>query len=124
VSPTTPGDAARARELFGKIDRRLDSEPELARRVSEALRRASEAPRSSNRRAAAALDPTALHRKDPGGLRPALEGLELDQLKDIVSQYAMDPSKLALKWKRPERLIDLICSVAEQRARKGDAFRS
>lgn len=119
-SPT----ARQARELFAALDSRLDSDPAFARRVVEALRKVSEPPRSSNRRAAAVLDPAVVFRKDPAALRPALNALTIDQMKDIVSQYAMDPRRLALKWKTPERLIDLIVSVTEQRASKGDAFRS
>jgi len=117
-------DAARARALFADLDGRLDGDEALAHRVLEALRRAAEGPRSSNRRTPAVLDPSELHRQAPGELRAALQPLTVDQLKDIVSQYAMDPRKLALKWKTPARLIELIVTVTEQRARKGDAFRS
>lgn len=117
-------DADRARELFAGLDRRLDGDPALARRVADALRKVTDGPRSSNRRAAAVLDPGLVYRGNPTALRPALGGLSVDQLKDIVSQYAMDPSKLALKWKSSDRLIELIATVTEQRAHKGDAFRS
>jgi len=121
-----PGSAAadQARALFAELDSRLESDPLLARRVVEALRKATEPPKSSNRRAPAVLDPGAVYRQDPALLRPALNALTIDQMKDIVSQYAMDPRRLALKWKTPERLVDLIVSVTEQRASKGDAFRS
>ena len=117
-------DAQRARALFAKLDSRLDRDRALARRVADALHKAADPPRSSNRRTAAVLDPSVVFRERPEGLRAALAPLTLDQLKDIVSQYAMDPRKLALKWKTTDRLIDLIVTVTEQRARKGDAFRS
>jgi hypothetical protein len=116
--------ARQARELFSALDSRLDGDPLLARRLVDALRRVSQEPKASNRRAAAVLDPAVIYRNDPSALRPALDALTIDQMKDIVSQYAMDPRRLALKWKTPERLIDLIVSVTEQRASKGDAFRS
>jgi len=121
-----PGSAAarQARALFADLEARLDGDPLLARRVVEALRKVSEPPRSSNRRPAAVLDPGAVYRQDPAALRPALNALTIDQMKDSVSQYAMDPRRLALKWKTPQRLVDLIVSVTEQRASKGDAFRS
>lgn len=41
-------------------------------------------------------------------MRETLQGLKVDQLNDILSQHAMDSSKLALKWRSPERLVDLI----------------
>ena len=34
--------------------------------------------------------------------------LDVDQLKDVVAQHQMDRAKLAMKWRTPERLIDLI----------------
>lgn len=47
----------------------------------------------------------------------------LDQLKDIVSENAMDSSKLALKWKSTGRLIELIVISVRSRVEKGDAFK-
>jgi hypothetical protein len=35
----------------------------------------------------------------------------------------MDRSKLAMKWKTKDRLVELIVSTVASRARKGDAFR-
>jgi hypothetical protein len=110
--------------LFAEIEPRLDGDPALARRVTDALQKARELPRHSNRRSRAAIDPFTVFRRSPDELRPTLEGLGVEQLKDIVSQYAMDPRRLALKWKTADRLIDLIISVVEQRARKGDVFRT
>ena len=50
--------------------------------------------------------------------------LTLDQLRDIVAQYGMDPSKLVMKWKDPERVMDQIVELALTRSIKGDAFRN
>jgi hypothetical protein len=122
--PTHEIDAASARQLFAEIEPLLDGDPELAQRVANALRRARESGRRSNRRDPAVIDPFAIYREEPSHLVPALRELDADKLKDVVSQYAMDPRRLALKWKSPDRLIDLIVTVVEQRARKGDAFRS
>jgi hypothetical protein len=119
-----PAAAHQARSLFAELNARLDEDPLLAQRVLKALQKAADAPKSTNRRSAAVLDPGALYREDPAALRQALKALTLDQMKDIISQYAMDPRRLALKWKNPERLVDLIVSVTEQRVSKGDAFRS
>ena len=115
-------DAKKARELFAEIEPMLDRDPALARRVAVALRKAS-GPTRPRRRAAAMFDPVARYREAPDRLRSDLEALDIEQLKDMVSHYAMDPRKLALKWKKPERLVDLIADVVEQRVHKGDAFR-
>jgi hypothetical protein len=76
-----------------------------------------------NRRAPAVLDPfKELQESGEDNLRKRLAGLSIDQLKDIVSQHAMDSSHLALKWRSPERLTVLILTVARSRLQKGDAF--
>jgi hypothetical protein len=56
-------------------------------------------------------------------LRGALTPLNVEQLKDIVAEYGMDTSKLALKWKSRDRLQDLIVATVRDRLAKGDAFR-
>jgi hypothetical protein len=80
--------------------------------------------RSRNRRAAAALDPYSLFPLGEEHLRSALLKLSVDQLKDIISEYAMDSSRLALKWKVASRLADFIVTTARARLEKGDAFRN
>ena len=69
-----------------------------------------------------ALDPFVAHRELPEELRAALDALEIEQLKDIVTVYALDPAKLALKWKTKTRLVDFICQVVEQRNERGRVF--
>ena len=41
-----------------------------------------------------------------------------------MADYRMDPSKLAMKWKDRERVIDHIVATAVERGQKGDAFRA
>ena len=78
----------------------------------------------SGRRTPAILDPFAImQEKGETSLREALRGLDLEQLRDIVAEYGMDPSKLAMKWKAANRVIDLMVSTAALRLTKGDAFR-
>lgn len=79
--------------------------------------------RSGNRRDKAVLDPILL--AEEGKLsKDVLEPLTDKELKDIIADYAMDPSKLAMKWKDRDRVIQLIIDTAQRRAAKGDAFRS
>ena len=79
--------------------------------------------RPSNRRDPAVLDPVSLILEDEYLLAKKLQSLTDKQLKDIIADYGMDPSKRAMKWKNRERLIDHIVDTARRRAVKGDAFR-
>ena len=79
--------------------------------------------RGKNRRAPAALDPVQVVRDGEPALRSALEKLPLEQLRDIVAEYGMDPGRLVMKWNTPERVIDRIIEMSIARAHKGSAFR-
>lgn len=79
--------------------------------------------RPSNRRDPAVFDPVSLISEDEYLLVEKLQSLTDKQLKDIIADYGMDPSKLAMKWKDRERLINHIVDTARRRAAKGDAFR-
>lgn len=78
--------------------------------------------RPKRRRSPAVLDPLVVFADGTAELRRRLESLDIEQLKDIVAEFGMDSTQLAMKWKRPERLVDLIVQTAETRARRGDAF--
>ncbi|WP_425307880.1 hypothetical protein AADG42_03705 [Ammonicoccus fulvus] len=58
------------------------------------------------------------------GLEQQLARLELDQLKDIVSEYGMNHDRRALTWKSPRRLIDRILAETSSGLHQGDAFRT
>ena len=83
----------------------------------------SEAKRGKNRRAPAARDPVQVVRDGAPALQSALEKLSLEQLRDIVAEYGMDPGRLVMKWSTPERVIDRIVEMSVARAHKGNAFR-
>jgi hypothetical protein len=82
------------------------------------------ASRGANRRAPAVLDPIELMREGETVLRAKLSALTLEQLKDIVADYGMDPGKLVLKWKTPDRIIERIVEVSLGRVKKGEGFLS
>ena len=84
---------------------------------------ASKTRRPANRRPPAVLDPISLAKQGEEALRAQLVPLTLEQLKDIVADYGMDPRKLVMKWKKPERIINEIIEISLSRAHKGDAFR-
>ena len=55
-------------------------------------------------------------------LRSRLSILTIDQLKNIVAEHGIDTTKLAMKWRTPERLVALIVSTVRGRLAKGTAF--
>lgn len=79
--------------------------------------------RRRGRRAPALLDPIELARQSEQELRDQLSRLGIEQLRDIVAQYGMDPGKLVMKWKHLDRITNRIVELAIARARKGEAFR-
>jgi hypothetical protein len=81
-------------------------------------------PKRGNRRAPALVDPISEIEQGEGHLRDRLAALELEQLRDVVAEYRMDPNKLVMKWKDRERVIDHILTTSISRGRKGDAFRA
>jgi hypothetical protein len=80
--------------------------------------------RPSNRRAPAPFDPFVVYADGENALRRRLEGLNVEQLKDIVAGQGMDAARLAMKWKSADRLIELIVATVDARSRKGDVFRA
>lgn len=106
-----PAFAQRVEAVFGL---------EQARTDGKGAKRAG----SRRRRPPAVFDPVAVLRVEGApGLRSRLSGLKLEQLKDMVAQYGMDPGKLVMKWKTWERVADRIVELSANRAQKGDAFR-
>ena len=79
--------------------------------------------RPRNRRAPAVLNPIEIVREGEPLLRTRLAALNLEQLRDIVAEHGLDPGKLVMKWRTPERVIDRIVEVSIARSRHGDAFR-
>lgn len=80
--------------------------------------------RKGGRRTPALFDPVEVARMGEGELRQRLATLSLEQLRDIVAQYGMDPGKLVMKWRDSNRVLDRIVELALARSRKGDAFRA
>ncbi len=109
-----------------------EHDPQLAARLEELFGVAQPKPkkpkpvpgRPRNRRPAAILDPVEVIKEGESVLRGRLEALSLEQLKDIVADYGMDPGKLVMKWKDPTRVIERIVEMSLVRSQKGDAFRA
>lgn len=104
-----------------------DVNPEFDAKLREVLQLIGEgksvATPRRRRRSPAVLDPVLVARTGEAQLREELRALNIEQLKDIVAQYSMDPNKLVMKWKTHARIVEQIVEVSMQRATKGDAFR-
>lgn len=96
-------------------------DPQFGRALRTAVDKA--VPKKRRRRQPPTVDVFTVY--DHGGeqeLRRALAALNVDELKDIVAQHRMDRAQLAMKWRTPERLIELIVNQTLTRAHKGEAF--
>jgi hypothetical protein len=56
-------------------------------------------------------------------LRQKLETFDLRTLKRIIRQHGFDPSKLAEKWRKKERILSLIIERVSARSDKGKVFK-
>lgn len=116
--------AERLVRLFRVIEEEVRANKEFAQRVEAALK-GSQPPKAVSKRRDPAIDPQQIiARNGEAGLREALSHLSTDQLKDVISAYGMDPSRLAMKWSNRERLSEHIVTTSLARAKKGDAFRT
>jgi len=111
-------------ELLAEVERNDQLRENLNRILESPVSHAEPPPKRSARRQPGRFDPMALHREHPEDLVRRLDELTVEELKDIVAENGMDRTKLAMKWKTKERLIELIVSTVKSRALKGDAFRT
>lgn len=100
-----------------------NSKQKSSKTTIKKINESNDVKRGKNRRAAAVLDPILLVRDGELTLRRELMQLSLDQLRDIVAEFGMDPGRLVMKWTSSERVIDRIVEMAITRAQKGNAFR-
>lgn len=125
-------DIARLRELCEQLVERAEADPRAASALADGLVRLLDGtpessrrpPRRTGRRDAPVLDPLEIYREEPDALLARLSELDLEQLRDVVAYYGMDPRRLVMKWKTPERVAAHIVETVETRSRKGDVFRA
>lgn len=113
------------RSMFDAVIDEAENNEDFAGKLERAFTGNSSSPvkkRKVHRRQKPVLNPLDMI-EDMHALDAKLHTLSVDQLKDIVSVYSMDPSRRALQWRKPERLIALILDVSQKRLAKGNAFR-
>lgn len=122
------------KSVFDVILEEIKINEEFAKRIESALAKESVVKESSpkvkvenkpkrRKKQPAEFNPNIVVTKGEDVLRGELEKLEVPQLKDIISQYAMDPAKTTNRWRSKERFIKYIIEVALTRTKKGDAFK-
>ena len=118
------------RDLSKAIVEEAERNPQFEQQLKDALNfdnnpgTKSGIPKRRYRREPAILDPIDLVRNGEEVLRKKLASLHIEQLKDIVANYGMDPSKKVMKWKSSKNIINRSVEISTERAQKGDAFRS
>ncbi len=115
-------DVTKLEAVFREVVAEARRNADFAARLDQALATSS-SQRASRRRAPGRLDPFDVLASGEDTLRLRLAELSVEDLKDIVAEHGMDHARLAMKWRRPERLINLIVDETKARLAKGDAFR-
>lgn len=126
IFATILDEAMHNRDFADRLELALGDESPSKSRLAERLPTAApnqSQSRRPNRRAKGLVDPFALLTGGENHLRTELARLNLEQLKDIVAEHGMDTSRLALKWKSNDRLVNFIITTVVARQRKGDVFR-
>ena len=130
LSVTHPDLTAALSRTVGVIVQEAQRNARFARALTQVLMQpgddAASVPttRRTGRRTPGVLDPFAVY-ADGGEdlLRARLSELDLERLRDIVAEHAMDHDRLAMKWKNPNRVIDRILDKVQTRSAKGAVFR-
>ena len=127
----TATEVTRLRELCEQLVQRAETHPATARTLADGVARLLDggsgrkaSGRRTGRRDAPVLDPFDIYRQDPNALAERMASLDLEQLRDVVAHYGMDPRRLVMKWKTTDRVIAHIVETVQTRSRKGDAFRA
>lgn len=113
-----------SREILIEIKTNSAFKSRIVKSIEQHIEFNSTKPARTNRRKQGIFDPMFVYNSQPDTLKPRLEELAIDELKDIIAEHGMDRAKLAMKWKSKERLIDLIITTVHNRSQKGDAFRA
>ncbi len=115
---------AKWKEVSNLIASEISNNEEFAQKMERILKGETVAVTSKrrSRRSPAKLDPLHLLEMGEEILAKELEKLNVEELKDIVSEYGMDTSRLALKWKDRKRLELLIMDATKRKSSRGEAF--
>ncbi|WP_141096037.1 hypothetical protein [Ureibacillus massiliensis] len=110
---------------FGKYEQKKQTtrKPKLETIASSTNTSTTGKKRARKRKPALFNPEIVLSEKGKEGLFESLNQLEIDQLKDIVSEYGMDPAKKVMRWRTKEKIVTHILEVTNNWVQKGEAFR-
>lgn len=128
MSITTKHISGSLRRFMEVIAEEADRNEAFAEKLLAAISSVSQPPeRSSDQRIKGVElpgDPFGIFQTEGApGLQAWLDNLDLNQLKRIVRDHRLDPTRNSDKWKTRERFIQLILKRIPARARQGDSFR-
>ena len=113
--------------IFDEVLKEMKHNKDFKLRITGVVEKIGKTPpkgkKRSQRRKPGPFDPVEVYQIQPETLKPRLEDLDIEQLKDIIAEHGMDRSRLAMRWKTKKRLVDLILLSVKNRVLKGDAFR-
>ncbi|RUL52019.1 hypothetical protein [Lysinibacillus antri] len=115
-------------DLFQVILQETKSNQDFAEKVaiifSDSESKSASKTTSPKKRNPAPFNPEiVLEEKGEEELLHALKALDVDGLKDIVSQFGMDPAKNVMRWRKKDKYIAHIFEVTQNRLKKGNVFR-
>lgn len=70
----------------------------------------------------AKINPIHLWEEGEEKLREEVVKLDVEELKDVIAEFGLDPKKSANRLKKREKLEELIFEGAKRTATRGDAF--
>ena len=71
----------------------------------------------------ALVNPFDMLEKGQDEFENCLSKFSINQLKDIIFEYDLDPTKKTSKWKKEEKFMHHIIEMTTKRENKGNAFR-
>lgn len=95
----------------------------FAKKIEEILfPEGTEKPKKKSKRNPAKINPIRLWEEGEEKLREEVAKLDVEELKDVIAEYGLDPKKSANRLKKREKLEELIFEGAKRTATRGDAF--
>lgn len=116
--------SSKIKELFNVIIEEAERNPDFKKNLENIIdSNYDNKTKKKNKRNPALVDPIKHIEEGRGKLINILDELNIEQLKDVVAEYGMDPKKLVMKWKDKNKIIEHIITLSEARFKKGDVFR-
>lgn len=112
--------------LVTLLEEEASKNPAFAEKLENALSELPDTQKKKSKKASPKLSPPdiaeAFQEKGETEFRFWLRDFELPMLKAIVKQNGFDPGKNSLRWKEPDKFIDLIVEQTTARLKRGSAF--